>query len=111
MTADGDGAARVLALDVLPADPDEGPVDLPARQPLGLLDGSRDRLDGLLDVDDDALLQAGRRDRPLADDRESPVPADLADERGDLRRADVDPDQDRFVPQSRYPSITGSGVG
>ena len=96
VTADGDRAARVLALDVLPADADEGPVDRPARQSLGLLHGGRDRLDGLLDVDDHALLQAGRRDRALADDREPAVPADLADERGDLRRADVDPDQDRF---------------
>ena len=48
---------------MLAADADEGAVDLPARQPLGLLDRVGDRADGLVDVDDDALLEAGRRAR------------------------------------------------
>ena len=60
---DRDLAARVEALDVLAADADEGAVDLPARQPLGALDGVGDRADGLVDVDDDALLEARRRAR------------------------------------------------
>ena len=60
---DRDLAARVEALDVLAADADEGPVDLPAGQALGALDGVGDRADGLVDVDDDALLEAGRRAR------------------------------------------------
>ena len=51
-------ARRVEALDVLAADADEGAVDLPARQALGALDRVRDRADGLVDVDDDALLEA-----------------------------------------------------
>ena len=88
---------RVLALDVLAADADERPVDLPAGQPLGPLDGVGDRVDGLVDVDDDALLQPGRRRRcpwPMIVRRPSRL--DLADERADLRRPDVDPDQDRF---------------
>ena len=63
MGGDRDLAARVEALDVLAADADEGPVDLPARQPLGALDGVRDRADGLVDVDDDALLETRRRAR------------------------------------------------
>ena len=87
---------RVEALDVLPADADEGAVDLPARQPLGALDGVGDRADRLVDVDDDALLEPRRRDGPVAHDREPPVAADLADQRADLGRADVDADQDRF---------------
>ena len=39
VAAHRDRAGRVLALDVLAADRHEGPVDLPAGQPLGLLDG------------------------------------------------------------------------
>ena len=46
------------------------------------------------------FLQAGRRDDALADDRERAVAADLADEGDDLRRPDVDPDEDRFHSRS-----------
>ncbi len=60
---DRDLAVRVEALDVLAADADEGPVDLPAGQPLGPLDGVGDRADRLVDVDDDALLEARTRAR------------------------------------------------
>ena len=93
---DRDLARRVEALDVLAADADEGAVDLPARQALGLLDRVRDRADGLVDVDDDALLEPGRRDGPVAHDRQPAVAAHLADEGADLARADVDADEDRF---------------
>ena len=93
---DRDLAGRVEALDVVAADADEGAVDLPARQALGTLDGVRDRSDRLVDVDHDALLEPRCRDRPVAHDRESSVAADLADQRADLGRADVDADQDRF---------------
>ena len=93
---DRDLAGRVDALDVLAADADEGAVDLPARQPLGPLDRVRDRADGLVDVDDHALLEAGRGHGAVADDRQPAVAADLADERADLARADVDADEDRF---------------
>ena len=78
------------------ADADEGPVDLPAGQALGALDRIGDRTDGLVDVDDDALLEPGGGHRAVAHDRQPPVATDLADERADLRRADVDPDEDRF---------------
>ena len=57
LAADGDLAGRVEALDVLAADGDERPVDLPARQALGPLDRFGDRSDRLVDVDDDALLE------------------------------------------------------
>ena len=81
---------------MLAADADEGAVDLPAGQPLGLLDRVGDRADRLLDVDDDALLQAGGGHRAVADDRQAAVAADLADEGADLAGADVDADEDRF---------------
>ena len=79
-----------------PPTPDEGAVDLPAGQPLRLLDRVRDGTDRLVDVDDDALLEPGSRDRPVAHDRQTPVATHLADERADLARADVDADEDRF---------------
>ena len=93
---DGDLARGVEALDVVAADADEGAVDLPARQALGALDGVGDRADRLVDVDHDALLEPRGRDRPVAHDREPSVTGDLADQRADLGRADVDADQDRF---------------
>ena len=93
---DGDLARRVQALDVLAADAHEGAVDLPAGEALRLLDRVRDRPDGLVDVDDDALLEARCRDGPVAHDRQTPVPAHLADEGADLAGADVDADEDRF---------------
>ena len=58
VAGDRDLARRVEALDVLAADADEGAVDLPAGQPLRLLDRVGDRADRLVDVDDDALLEA-----------------------------------------------------
>ena len=63
VAGDRDLAGRVEALDVLAADADEGAVDLPAGQPLGLLDRVGDRADRLVDVDDDALLEARRPGR------------------------------------------------
>ena len=72
---DRDLARRVEALDVLAADADERAVDLPARQALGLLDRVGDRADGLVDVDDDALLETGGGNGPVAHDRQPPVAA------------------------------------
>ena len=96
MGGDRDLAARVEALDVLAADADEGAVDLPAGQPLGALDGVRDRADGLVDVDDHALLETRGGHGAVAHDRQPAVAAHLADEGADLARADVDADEDRF---------------
>ena len=113
---DRDLAARVEAVDVLAADADEGAIDLPARQPLGALDRVGDRADGLVDVDDDALLQPGRGHGAVAHDRQLAVATDLADEGADLARADVDADEDRFtfhrfvrLRSSSRP--TGNGAG
>jgi hypothetical protein len=105
LAADRDLAGRVEAFDVLATDRDERPVDLPAGQPLGALDRLRDRADGLVDVDDDTLLQAGRGDRAVAHDRHLAVAADLADQGADLGRADIDPDQDRFSLHCRRPCL------
>ena len=121
MPADGDGARRVLALDVLTCDRDEGRVDLVARRSLGLLDRLGDRLHRLVDVHNDALAQPCRRNDALADDRERAVAADLADQRAHLRRADVDTHHDRFAFHVPFRSSlqgvqcpgrsTGSAVG
>ena len=118
MTGHGHLARRVEALDVLAADAHEGAVDLPAGQALRLLDGVGDRPDGLVDVDDDALLEARCRDGPVAHDRQTPVPADLADEGADLAGADVDADEDRFsfhrvvrLRSACGPWSRGSGAG
>ena len=81
---------------MLAADAHEGAIDLPAGQALGALDGVRDGSDRLVDVDDHALLEAGRRHGPVAHDRQTPVATHLADERADLARADIDADEDRF---------------
>ena len=93
---DRDLAGRVDALDMLAADADEGAVDLPAGQALGPLDRVGDGADGLVDVDDHALLEAGGGNGAVAHDRQPAVAAHLADERADLARADVDADEDRF---------------
>jgi hypothetical protein len=96
VTGDRDLTRGVEAFDVLSADADECAVDLPAGQALGPLDGFGDRPDRLVDVDDHALLEPGRRHGPVTHDRQAPVAADLPDEGADLAGADVDPDEDRF---------------
>ena len=105
LPADRDLSGRVQALDMLPADRDERPVDLPAGESLGALDGFRDRADRLVDVDDDALLQPRRRHSAVAHDGHPAVAADLADQGADLGRADIDPDQDRFSLHRRRPCL------
>jgi hypothetical protein len=99
-----DLAVRVQALDVLTADADERPIDLPAGQPFGVFHRGGDRVDRLVDVDDDALLQPGGRHGAVAHDRQLAVPTHLTDERADLARADVDADQDRFTFHRLCPS-------
>jgi hypothetical protein len=111
-----DLARRVEALDVLAADADEGPVDLPAGQPLGALDGVGDRPHGLIDVDHDALLEPGSGHGAMTHDRQPPIATHLADEGADLAGADVDADEDRFsFHRNRLSPIdlgaTGNGAG
>src|SRR5687768_15612101 len=91
-----DLAGRVQALDLRATDADERLVDLPAREPLGPFDRVPDRPDRLLDVHDGAALQPGRRDGAMPDDRQLAVAPDLADERRDLARADIESDENPF---------------
>jgi hypothetical protein len=90
---------------VLATDRHEGAIDLHAGQPFGLFHGLGDRVHRLVDVDDLALLEAGRGHRALADDGQAAVTPDLADERRHLAGADVDPDEDRFSFHSRVASF------
>ena len=63
---------------------------------LGLLDGLLDRLDGRVDVGDDALAHPARGARADADDVQALV-GDLPDDRQDLGRPDVQADHAVFV--------------
>ena len=89
---------------MVPRDADERRTHLEAGELLGGLDGARDGLDGAVDVDDDALAQPIGGRLAEADDIETAVAGDLADEDADLRRADVDGDQDGLLRHSRHSS-------
>jgi hypothetical protein len=89
---DGGDAVGVQAADMAAGDAGMHRVDLAAGHQLGLLDRALDGLHRGLDIHDDALLQAVRRMRADADDLDGVVGLDLADQRGDLRGADVEPD-------------------
>jgi hypothetical protein len=65
-------------------------VDLDARHQLGFLDRLLDRLDGGLEVDDDAAADAARLGHADADDVDAVVLDELADDGADLRSADVE---------------------
>ena len=97
MPGDGHHPARVLRADVVPGDADERGTDLEPRVALGCLDGARHGLDRAVDVDHDALAQAVGRRLAEADDVDAAVAGDLADEDADLRRTDVDGDQDGLL--------------
>ena len=94
-----DDAVRRERLDVAAGDAGVDGADLAARHVLGLLDRALDRGDGGVDVDDHALAQALRRVRADADDVDAVV-GHLADDGADLRRADVEADED--VPGFRH---------
>ena len=108
MAADRDSTSRVLALDVLAADADEGTVDLISGGSFRVLDGAAYRPDRLLDVDDHTLLETGRRNDALADDGQAAVAPHLTDERADLARTNIDSDEYRFAFHSLHPRSTGS---
>ncbi len=92
LVADRDDAVRVETAHVAARDPGEHRVDLAARHQLGLLDRALDRLHRRVDVDDHALLEAAGRVRTHAHDIDRAVRRELAHDRDDLRRADVEPD-------------------
>ena len=103
---------RVEAAHVAAGDAGVHRVDLAAGHQLGFFDRALDRLHGRLDVDDHALLQAARGMRADAQHLDAAVGADFADERDDLRRADVEPDDQAPVgPLSHLAATVFVGVG
>ena len=108
LAGDRDDAAAVERLDVRAGQPEVHRVDLDAGGQLGFVDRLLDRLDRRLEVDDDAAADALRVGQADPDDVEPAVVGHLADDGGDLRRADVEPDQVSFLachqgsPVSRF---------
>ena len=87
-----DHAAAAEALDVASGDARVDVGDFSASHGFGLIDGALNRLNRRLDVDDDALSQPLRRVRADADDVDA-VFSQLTDDCADLRRADVEADE------------------
>src|SRR5690606_10442205 len=90
---DRDDAVGVEPLDVPTRDADVDRLDLTAGHQLGFLDGLLDRGDGGVDVDHDALAEPPGRIRPDPDDVDA-VGGRLTDDGADLRRADVEADDE-----------------
>src|SRR5438132_1505891 len=72
----------------------EGARDFDAGHLLGLGDGGSDRLDGGVDVDDDAAPEPARGRGPDPDDVQGAAGRGLGDDRADLRGADVQADHE-----------------
>ena len=106
LAGDGDHAAAVEALDVRARQREVHRVDLDAGHQLRFLDGLLDRLDGRLEVDDDAAPDAARLGDAEADDVEAAAVEDLADDGRHLRRADVEPDQIPFFACHAASAVT-----
>ena len=102
LVADRDDAVRVEAAHVAAGDACEDRMDLAAGHQLGFLDRALDRLHGRVDVDDDAALQAARRMRAHAHDFDDSLGGQLADDRHDFRRADVESDDQVSFWLSRH---------
>ncbi len=94
---DRDDAVRVEAADVAARNAGVHRLDLHVRHQLGFLHRALDGLDGGLDVDDDALLEAARRVRAQADDLYLVVALGEPDDRDHLRGPDVEADDDVLV--------------
>jgi len=95
-------------------------VNVATRHQFRFLDGALNRVHGRLDIDDNAFLESARRVRTDANHFDIALVADLADDRDDLRRADVEPDNQVFVaplvqglnpatmpPSLEFESLTG----
>src|SRR2546425_789546 len=91
----GAPAAAVAGGVVPPRHADVDGRDLDARHLLGLGHRLADRLDGRVDVDDDAAAQAARGRGAHADDVDAASQARRRDDRADLGGTDVQPD-DQF---------------
>ncbi len=89
---DGNDAVGIEAADVVAGQTREYRVDLAAGHELGFFYGALDRLDGGLDVDHYALLQAAGRMRADTDDLQFAVRADFADERDHFGGANIQSD-------------------
>ena len=96
VAGDRDLARRIEALDVLAADADERPVDLPARQSLGLLDRLADRMDvwSMLMTTPFLRPDAGTVPWPMIVSRPSRATSPM---RAQTLLADIDADEDRFT--------------
>ena len=104
LARDRDHAARVEAADVGAGDAHVGRADLDAGHQLGLLDHALDRVDGGLEVDDDALAQALGLGLADADDVEAALVGDLGHDRADLVGPDVEADDVAvFLLRQRLP--------
>ena len=97
LASDGDDAAAVDAVHVRAGQPEVHGVDLDAGGELRLLQRFLDRLDRGLQIDDDAAADAARIGQADADDVERSIVARLADDRGHLGRAHVEPDDVAFL--------------
>src|SRR5207302_1419255 len=86
--------AAVHAADMAPRDPREGARDLDPGHLLGLADGSPDRLDRRVDVDDDPAPEPARGCAADADDVQAAPGRGLGDDRANLRGADVQADDE-----------------
>ena len=85
-------AARVDALDVAARDAGINLADFAVRHQFGLLERALNRADRCLDIDDHPFLEAFGRMAAHADHLETAVRLHFGDDRRDLRRADVETD-------------------
>src|SRR3990167_1262903 len=88
--ADGDDAVAVQAANVAAGDADINRVDLAAGHEFCFLDRALDGLHGGFDVHHNALLEAAGRTGAEADNFDSAIAFELADDRDDLGGADVE---------------------
>jgi hypothetical protein len=103
-----------LAASITAGDTGVDRVDLATGHQLGLFDGALYRLHGRFDIDDDTALQSARRLRADADDLDTVVGRNLADQRHHFGGADVESDDElsfRFLCHAcsvRQPSVDSS---
>src|SRR5947207_7898988 len=85
-------------------------VDLDTGCQLRFVDCFLDRFDGRFQVHDHATTDAARVGQSDADDVETSVIGQLADDGGDLRRADVEPDQVSFLACHQVPPFYNRSI-
>ena len=103
LVADGDDAAAVDAPDVAAGDARVHARHFDPGHLLGLAHGLADRLHGRVDVHDDPLAQATGRRRADSHHVDAAAGVRLGDDRADLRRADVEPDDVLLESLASYP--------